>query len=35
MFQLAQKAIDFIFARDRVKEELKTIFATALGKFNL
>ncbi|GFP97018.1 adenosine deaminase-like protein [Phtheirospermum japonicum] len=35
MFQLAEKAIDFIFACDSVKGELKTIFATALGKFNL
>ncbi|KAI3456430.1 hypothetical protein Pfo_013093 [Paulownia fortunei] len=35
MFQLAQKAIDFIFACDRVKGELKTIFATALRKLNL
>ncbi|KAL3627537.1 hypothetical protein CASFOL_028900 [Castilleja foliolosa] len=35
MFELSEKAIDFIFACDRVKGELKTIFASALGKFNL
>ncbi|KAL8461378.1 hypothetical protein ACS0TY_032743 [Phlomoides rotata] len=35
MFQLSQKAIEFIFACGRVKEELKTIFATALEKLDL
>ncbi|PIN21147.1 Adenine deaminase/adenosine deaminase [Handroanthus impetiginosus] len=34
MFDLAQKAIDFIFACDGVKRELKMIFATALKKLN-
>ncbi|XP_057764849.1 N6-mAMP deaminase isoform X3 [Salvia miltiorrhiza] len=35
MFQLAQKAIDFIFASGGVKEDLKTTFASALTKLNL
>ncbi|KAH6790491.1 adenosine/AMP deaminase family protein [Perilla frutescens var. frutescens] len=35
MYQLAQKAIEFIFASERVKEDLKTIFASALTKLNL
>lgn len=35
MFRLAQKGIDFIFARERVKEDLKTIFAAALAKLDL
>lgn len=35
MFQLSQKAIEFIFASGRVKEELKTIFDTAIDKLDL
>ncbi|KAG6383003.1 hypothetical protein SASPL_157261 [Salvia splendens] len=35
MFQLAQKAVDFIFASGRVKEDLKAIFASAHTKLNL
>ncbi|KAK6149782.1 hypothetical protein DH2020_017307 [Rehmannia glutinosa] len=35
MFELVQQAIDFIFACDRVKAELKMTFATAERKLNL
>lgn len=35
MFRLAQKGIDFIFASERVKEDLKTIFASTLAKLDL
>ncbi|KAL6546731.1 hypothetical protein OROMI_022452 [Orobanche minor] len=35
MFQIVEQAIDFIFACDRVKCELKTMFATAHRKLNL
>ncbi|KAL6562218.1 hypothetical protein OROGR_003225 [Orobanche gracilis] len=35
MFQIGEQAIDFIFACDRVKCELKTMFAKAHWKLNL
>ncbi|KAK4439317.1 N6-mAMP deaminase [Sesamum alatum] len=35
MFQLAEKAIEFIFASDKVKTELKMIYTTALKELDL
>ena len=35
MFQLAENAIDFIFADDGVKEDLRAIFEVAATKLDL
>lgn len=35
MFQLARKAIEFVFVEDEVKQELEEIFASAARELDL